>query len=385
MRKVLAISSLFLLVTIILVACNFPNSASQKVSSPDVVATAAALTVQALSTQLAGGTEVSPVSPNTSTVDVTLTPQPTQASSSATAAPPTMVPASATPATPTPTPIPCDRAKFVSETIPDGTSITPGANFTKTWVLKNNGSCTWNSGYSLVFVSGDAMGGPAAQQLTTGSVAPGQDVEIKVDLKAPSTEGTYRGNWKLRNATGAVFGVGNTADQLFWVEVKVSASPASFIESYCLADWTSDAGTLPCPGKSGDASGFVTMVNNPKLENGATDNEPALWTNPQNGDNGQISGRFPAMKVPSGAHFRTIVGCFYDSPNCKVKFQLKYIADGGSVQSLGEWNESYDGNFTKVDVDVNSLAGKSVQFILTVLANGSSEGNKAFWLNPSVK
>jgi hypothetical protein len=129
----------------------------------------------------------------------------------------------------------------------------------------------------------------------------------------------------------------------------------------------------------------VTLVNNPKLENGSTDNEPALWTNPQNGDHGQISGRFPAMKVPSGAHFRSIVGCFYDSPNCKVKFQLKYIADGGSVQSLGEWNESYDGNFTRVDVDVSSLAGKSVQFILTVMANGSSDGNKAFWLNPSVK
>jgi hypothetical protein len=286
---------------------------------------------------------------------------------------------------PTPTPIPCDRGKFVSETIPDGTAVTPGASFTKTWTLRNDGSCTWNNGYALVFVSGDAMTGPASQPLTSSSVAPGQEVKITLNLKAPGAEGTFRGNWKLRNSGGSIFGLGSAADQPFWVEIKVTSSPSSLIESYCLAQWSSDAGNLPCPGQTSDTNGYVIKVDAPQLEDGSTENEPGLVTNPQPGNTGQITGHFEPMMVPSGAHFNTVVGCAYDAKNCKVKFILKYIADNGPVQSLGEWPEAYDGKFTVVNLNLSSLAGKSVQFIFTVLANGSGEGNQALWLNPTVR
>src|SRR5688572_18810473 len=50
--------------------------------------------------------------------------------------------------TATNTPVPCNQASFVSDvTIPDNTSITVNDGFTKTWKLKNVGSCTWTSGY----------------------------------------------------------------------------------------------------------------------------------------------------------------------------------------------------------------------------------------------
>ncbi len=186
----------------------------------------------------------------------------------------------------------------------------------------------------------------------------------------------------LRNASGVVFGLGTAGDQPFWVEIKVTTTGGTFVDNYCLADWTTDAGTLPCPGAAGDKQGFVTIVTGPKLEDGSVDNEPAIWANPPVGDNGQITGRFQAITVPSGKHFRTTIGCFYGAEKCKVKFTLKYIADNGPVSSLGEWNEVYDGKFTEVNVDLSSLAGHSVQFILTVRANGSAEGNEAFWLNP---
>ncbi|MDH3944690.1 MAG: NBR1-Ig-like domain-containing protein, partial [Anaerolineae bacterium] len=89
--------------------------------------------------------------------------------------------------------------------------------------LRNSGSCTWNSSYSLVFDSGDAMGGPAAVQLTTGTVAPNQTVDVSVDLTAPSDAGTYRGNWKLRNSSGVVFGLG-ASNGPFFVEIDVVAA-----------------------------------------------------------------------------------------------------------------------------------------------------------------
>jgi len=53
----------------------------------------------------------------------------------------------------------CDHVQFVSDvTVPDGSSFTPGAAFTKTWQLKNIGTCTWTTSYSLVYAGGDQMG-----------------------------------------------------------------------------------------------------------------------------------------------------------------------------------------------------------------------------------
>ncbi|HHS97476.1 MAG TPA: hypothetical protein ENK08_06195, partial [Chloroflexi bacterium] len=73
--------------------------------------------------------------------------------------------------TPTPTPAPdittqggCTlNAAFVADvTVPDNTEFPSGTAFTKTWRLRNTGTCTWEAGTLLVFVSGDAMGGPAS-------------------------------------------------------------------------------------------------------------------------------------------------------------------------------------------------------------------------------
>jgi hypothetical protein len=106
-------------------------------------------------------------------------------------------------------------------TIPDGAEIDPGDSFTKTWRLRNNGSCTWTSSYSLIFDHGDSMGGPASQQLTSGVVEPGQSVDVSVDLTAPNTPGTYKGFWMLRNGSGVVFGIGAAANIAFWVQIVV--------------------------------------------------------------------------------------------------------------------------------------------------------------------
>src|SRR5438874_2470055 len=47
-----------------------------------------------------------------------------------------------------------DSASYVGQTIADGTAEPAGQNFTKTWTIKNSGTTTWNSGYSLQYVSG---------------------------------------------------------------------------------------------------------------------------------------------------------------------------------------------------------------------------------------
>lgn len=122
----------------------------------------------------------------------------------------------------TPTKIPCNQARFISDvTIPDGSQFSPNENFTKTWRLKNTGSCSWNSGYAIVFINGDAMNAPSAVQITAGSVAPGAEVDVSVNMKAPAVAGTYRGNWELRDNANGIFGVNNSQQGYFWVEIQV--------------------------------------------------------------------------------------------------------------------------------------------------------------------
>jgi len=131
------------------------------------------------------------------------------------------------PAQPTLTPVPdvsgpggCTlNSAFVEDvTIPDGTEMPPGKPFTKSWRVRNTGACPWKQGARLTFVSGDQMGGPAAEPV--GPVAPGSGAVISIDLVAPSSPGTYKGHWQLQAPDGTAFG------SVIYVEIVVPAAPA---------------------------------------------------------------------------------------------------------------------------------------------------------------
>ncbi len=128
--------------------------------------------------------------------------------------------------TTTPTAVPCtDVATFIRDvTIPDGTRLDPGESFTKIWRIRNAGTCTWTSEYSMVLVSGSALQGSKVKTLP-GPIAPEEVVDLSLDLQAPLERGSYEGFWQLRNAQGAVFGVGADANSTFWVLIKVGPEP----------------------------------------------------------------------------------------------------------------------------------------------------------------
>jgi hypothetical protein len=143
--------------------------------------------------------------------------------------------------------------------------LAPNENFTKTWRLKNNGSCTWTSSYALIFDSGDSMSGPASKQLTSGTVGPGETMDVSVNLIAPGSPGTYKGYWKLRNGSGVNFGIGTGGTNPFWVEIEVVPNTT----------------TISAPivqGESGQATknGFVLVNNKVAGDNGANDSSQAF-------------------------------------------------------------------------------------------------------------
>lgn len=224
-------------------------------ADPDAAATAIQQTLQA---QQAGNTSpggLQPISP----ADLTATS--IAAANQPAATPlgsghPTVTiqsnPQATTAVPPTATPIPCDKVSFVKDvTVPDDTKLQTGSAFTKTWRLQNAGSCTWTSGYKLVFDHGDGMGGPKDVQLTTGTVAPGQTIDVSVNLTAPANPGTYQGFWKLRNPSGVLFGWGDKANSAFWVKIVVEAAaqqPPANTKKQVTLQATANSGTVASDG-----------------------------------------------------------------------------------------------------------------------------------------
>ncbi|MDR3573526.1 MAG: NBR1-Ig-like domain-containing protein [Anaerolineaceae bacterium] len=238
MRKLSTTISFILLSTMLLSACSLgvlPTSQSQDLAPMN---TAQAKTIVALSVQL---TEAAPqaTQPLQATSAATQLSQSTAAASNTPvpsdtpAATDTQVPtASLTPVGSVPNvqitqvaPLPCDRFDFVSDiTVGDYTNFNPGATFTKTWRLRNSGTCTWDSSYKLVYDSGYSLSGPASVALP-GTVAPGQLVDVSVTLQAPYNIGTYRGFWKLQDPSGVRFGYGSGSASPVWVLITVGATP----------------------------------------------------------------------------------------------------------------------------------------------------------------
>jgi hypothetical protein len=231
--------TLILLAGILLSACNFPTTeVGGTVGPEDAVNTAAAQTVIAMSTDLAAGVTRTP-GPATNTPVGGSQP-------SATVAPSNTPPASATATDSPDSATVCDRVRFVEDvTVPDDTEFEPGETFTKTWRLRNAGTCTWTTAYKLVFDSGDAMGGQASMNLPS-SVAPGQEIELSVNLKAPTNENGYIGYWKLENASGQRFGLGD-GNKAFWVKIEVNGAPDGFAVTSMQLSTANPNVTAGCP------------------------------------------------------------------------------------------------------------------------------------------
>ncbi len=119
---------------------------------------------------------------------------------------------------------PCiDKMKFIKDvTIPDNTIVEAGKPFTKTWQIKNSGTCTWDQSYHLVFQKGDRMSAKTKIDLPESvSVKPDDTIEISIYMIAPEKSGQYAGYWMMEDPKGNFFGTGENYDKAIWVKVRV--------------------------------------------------------------------------------------------------------------------------------------------------------------------
>lgn len=143
-----------------------------------------------------------------------------------TAVPPTQAPAATNtpaPAATTAPPACVNGAAFVADLSLDDHNMTappamqPGQRFTKGWRFRNSGNCNWAASFFLGFVFGNVSGAQMGGQPTPVGriVAPGQTVDINVNLVAPNQPGTYQGFWQMNDANGNPFG------ERVWVGITV--------------------------------------------------------------------------------------------------------------------------------------------------------------------
>jgi len=397
-RKISLVLAVVCTAALVLAACNMPTPGEGGDPVEQAIQTLQAQATQdyysTVVAQLTPTTPSFPVSPtNTITAPTNTQPQPGTPLPTATQqviiVTPTPIPATATPIPPTATPVPCNQASFVGDvTIPDGTKLVAGTTFTKTWKIKNSGSCTWTDQYDVTFVKGDQLGTTTIVDLPK-AVKPGETIEISVPMVVPSTPGTYKSHWQLVNTNGVRFGTGPDSKGTFWVEIVATEGKGniySFAAHACDAKWSSSSkNPLPCPGKETSIDeGYVLTKDQPIREDGGKENEIGLITRPDDADAGYIQGIYPSFPIKNGDRFRAAIQCEGNSPKCKLKFELYYRLADGNPKELGEWHEISDNLWNRIDVDLSALAGQNVQFYLVVWNDGTSVDNRGLWLNPVI-
>jgi hypothetical protein len=133
-------------------------------------------------------------------------------------------------AVPVPTTTACkDAAQYIGDDKLDGTTYTPNTAFTKTWTVKNTGTCTWDSKYMVYQISGAYMTQQPGYWLVQDgqTVSPGQTVDISVGMTSPVENGNYRVYWGLKNEAGQIIPIEDGAEgDSFYVDINVNDGTA---------------------------------------------------------------------------------------------------------------------------------------------------------------
>src|SRR5512138_2465263 len=134
-------------------------------------------------------------------------------------------------------------APAMTETLtPDETTVAAGSVFTKTWRIANTGTCVWGPDYRLTYYSDERMSAP--ESISIGAANPGENVDISVNLTAPTTPGRHQANFVIKNTAGAIVKIGD--DSRLWVVINATVGGAG-VASPTAVTPTATGGTPASP------------------------------------------------------------------------------------------------------------------------------------------
>jgi len=202
-------ASMLMCISALVAGCGSSPEATPTID-PLVVMTDVAGTIQAEITQSALLTPSATIAPPPTATPLPLPAQPLPST-------PT-IPANASgPAPVLPAESP-DKALFIEDvTYPDGTTVWMGEKFTKTWIIENTGTTTWDTSYYLVYWDGEPIMCDEEDKFIfiENPVEPNNQITLSVRITAPHTFGTHVNYYRMANGDGQTFG-----DPLF-IEIEV--------------------------------------------------------------------------------------------------------------------------------------------------------------------
>lgn len=213
-------------------------------------------------------------------------------------------------------------ATFVEDNnIPDGHVFPPGAEFIKSWKMKNDGLKDWPAATQLSFVGGHRLAAFKDAPITyeVGKVAAGETVDVWAgDLKAPEEPGVYNSFWRLfDSATGHFFG------HRLWVTIEVAQPTIS----------TSEEGTA---------------YSNPSLSSSALAMPGAFFTKEQQQE--QIE---QTTNVPAGTQTNATAASIA-TPSVSISIESSSVGDDASLVNAGSDDED-DGSEIEIPVMPGAL------------------------------
>ena len=148
-----------------------------------------------------------------------------------------------------------------------------------------------------------------------------------------------------------------------------------FSTTMCSAQWFNRNGQLPCPGSADSPNaGYVVSVGGSSLG--------MLLTYPPQDSFETIFSKYPPFIVQSGDRFRTVLSCKAHT-FCDVMFSLEYF-DSHGKNGLANWPYRFSSSPVVIDFPLQGIAGKTVQFGLSVRGNGNRLEAYAVWIYPHI-
>jgi len=117
----------------------------------------------------------------------------------------------------------CTKTFAGSTNLSEGEEFQSGDLIQVIFTVVNTGTCTWDSGYSLIQIGGDLS--PSSSSLAlSGDVAPGGSVQLSVEYTAPNQPGPYLSVWKMEDSEGGIFGQTDPPDFPLRIKIRTITS-----------------------------------------------------------------------------------------------------------------------------------------------------------------
>lgn len=163
------------------------------------------------------------------------------------------------------------------------------------------------------------------------------------------------------------------------------ATVLDFVALLCNAQWMNGGQHLKaCPNPNSDHSGGYAVVIDPASESLAA-NTPVFMTTPATNGFAALFIRYPALTVQTGDRFRATLRC-QSYAACDVEYALEYYDANGNYHSpFLSWNYKAGDPAIIVDVDLSSLAGQPVEFVLALRPkNNTPQQDNSLWIAPQI-